>query len=332
MTIASRMRRLALTAVFGLLVALLPCSVMAEPTREQVDAADQAFAEGKRFAKAGHYDKACAAFEKSLGLAAASGTLLNLGDCYERQGKTATAWATFRASAALARNKKSSARASEALARAAALETRLAKLRVVVPDDVRVPKLTIQRDDVQLEATLWDDAVPVDPGPHRVRVEAPGYAAFERELTVPATAGVVELIVPPLTANERADAPRTSSGDGEVQRIFGFVLGSVGLVAIGVGLGVGVDAIVKNGRAEDEGCRDDLCPPQAHALRSEALTHAHVSTGLTVAGLVHVGAAVVLLLTAPSGELSDEATLEPLLDARLDAREEAMVFGLRGRW
>src|SRR5215470_12527028 len=74
------------------------------PSREELAAAEAAFDEGKRLSKA---------------------------------GKTATAWGTFRAAAAAARSKGNAGREREARARAVALEPKLSKLRIVVPDDAR---------------------------------------------------------------------------------------------------------------------------------------------------------------------------------------------------
>jgi serine/threonine-protein kinase len=316
------MRR-ALAASLWLLLSWLPREASAEPTSEHIAAADAAFEEGKRLASQGDHEAACSAFEKSQQLAPASGTLLNLGDCYERLGRTATAWAMFRASAAAARNsKKGAARTKEALARAAALEPRLVKLRVVVPPEVRVPDLSIQRDGVPLEASMWDVAVPVDPGPHRVRVEAPGHEVFEHAARVPTT-GVVELIVPRLSRLDEQPTVRPASNGG-VQPIFGLVLGAIGLAAIGVGLGVGIDAILVNARSNEAGCRDGLCPADALALRDRALTEAHVSTGITSAGLAHVAAGLILVITAPSGDAQVGPDVGML--------EDGVFVGVRGRW
>ena len=57
--------------------------------------ADALFAEGRRAAQAGDYDRACASFAASLALDRAAGTLLNLADCEERRGRLAEAQRLF---------------------------------------------------------------------------------------------------------------------------------------------------------------------------------------------------------------------------------------------
>src|SRR5262245_29076470 len=122
--------RFAVAASALMLVALglVAAASAGEPSREAAAAAEAAFDEGKRLAAKRLYEEACAKFEESQRLAPASGTLLNLADCYERLGRTASAWATFRAAAAEARARGKAARDEEARARAAALEPRLSKL------------------------------------------------------------------------------------------------------------------------------------------------------------------------------------------------------------
>ena len=54
-------------------------------------AAEAAFAEARALMQKGRFDEACPKLEASLSLDPALGTLLNLGDCYEKVGKTASA-------------------------------------------------------------------------------------------------------------------------------------------------------------------------------------------------------------------------------------------------
>jgi predicted negative regulator of RcsB-dependent stress response len=77
-------------------------SLAAEDTAT-LAAAEAAFDAARKHLDAGELDQACAKFEASQRLSPAVGTLLNLADCHERAGRTATAWATFRSCATLAR-------------------------------------------------------------------------------------------------------------------------------------------------------------------------------------------------------------------------------------
>src|SRR5512145_2755140 len=53
------------------------------------------FDEARALVAAGKVADACPKFEESQRLDPGPGTLFNLADCYERSGRTATAWLTF---------------------------------------------------------------------------------------------------------------------------------------------------------------------------------------------------------------------------------------------
>ena len=54
------------------------------------------FNEGRRLVGLGKLAEACPKFEASFSLVPGIGTQLNLADCYQQLGRTASAWATFR--------------------------------------------------------------------------------------------------------------------------------------------------------------------------------------------------------------------------------------------
>jgi len=320
------LRAATVLVVMGLTTPALAQEGSSEPGPDVVARADAAFHDAKRLLDEERIEEACAKFEASQSLAPGSGTLLNLGDCYERLGRTASAWATFRAAAALARSKNKAERAEEGVARAAALERRLSKVRIVVPDDVRgTPGLVVQRGDVEVDPTRFGAATPVDPGLVVVRADAPGYAGWSTTLTIPKTPGVVNVEVPALRLQtpEPAPAPAPAPGrapeppppptanhPGLVQQIVGGALGGLGLVAVGVGTYFGVRAlrIEEDSNREDFCNQDDFCTNDGLELRDDALSHAHASTGLIFGGAAVAITGLVVFLTAPSA--GDEAPVE----------------------
>ena len=62
-------------------------------------AAEALFQEARQLMKTGAYAEACPKLFDSNRLDTAVGTLLYLGECYEKSGKTASAWTTFLAAA-----------------------------------------------------------------------------------------------------------------------------------------------------------------------------------------------------------------------------------------
>src|SRR6187431_1087071 len=116
-----RLARLTLlTPALGL--ALYAGSAAAQASASDKAAAEALFDQGVRLMKQNGFAEACPKLEESYRIDPAVGTLLYLGECYERVGKTASAWATFREAASLATNSGQPDRARVAAARAQELE------------------------------------------------------------------------------------------------------------------------------------------------------------------------------------------------------------------
>src|SRR5882672_4544932 len=78
------------------LLALLPGTVHADATAAEKVAAEALFDDGRKLLADGRFAPACEKFEQSEHIDPAVGTLLYLAECYEKSGRTASAWATFR--------------------------------------------------------------------------------------------------------------------------------------------------------------------------------------------------------------------------------------------
>jgi hypothetical protein len=168
-------------------------------------AAEALFEDGRRLMAAGQTAEACKRFAESNALEPSSGKLLNLALCHEQMGKTATAWAEYRAAARLARDQGRADRAAVADAKVAELEPALAHLtpRAAAP----VPGLKIALGEMVLDETALGVLVPVDPGEHEVVVSAPGRRAWtgrvtiangeRRTIEIPALEEEVALVPPP---------------------------------------------------------------------------------------------------------------------------------------
>ena len=111
-------------AVVSITVALGSPAIAGAQTASDVALADALFKDATQLAGEGRYAEACTKFSESQRLATGIGVTMHLADCYEKTGRTASAWAEFREAEKLAREHEDP-RAELAKARAAALDRKL---------------------------------------------------------------------------------------------------------------------------------------------------------------------------------------------------------------
>ena len=155
---------------FALLLALaLACVSHGARADENVATAQVLFEEGRALMARGEYAAACSKLEGSQSLDPGPGTEYNLALCYEKMGKTASAWASYLSAATAYKATKRPDWETRARERATALEAALSKLTIVLPRDA--PKdLRVSRNGVAVIASALGVAVPVDPGRHVISV------------------------------------------------------------------------------------------------------------------------------------------------------------------
>src|SRR5436189_3072489 len=124
-------RSLSAIAVFCVLWLARP-SALSLAAESDAAGARVLFAEGRKLVDAGNYAAACPKFEDSFRLDPGVGTNFNLADCFERIGRTASAWARFLDVAAATKAAGQVERERVARWRAAALERRLTRMIVEV--------------------------------------------------------------------------------------------------------------------------------------------------------------------------------------------------------
>src|SRR5580692_11941446 len=121
---------------------LLATAGIARAQRTGADAAATAlFDEGRRLMDQHRWGDACPKLAESERLAPSGGTLLNLAECYEHTGQTASAWVAWKDAASRANAAGKADVEKRALAKAAALEPTLAHLTVTVDSASDVPGL-----------------------------------------------------------------------------------------------------------------------------------------------------------------------------------------------
>jgi tetratricopeptide (TPR) repeat protein len=278
------------------------------PSPQSRALAEALFREGKALGESGNITAACLKFEESQRLDPALGTLLHLAACYESEGKTASAWAAFGAAQELAQRAKQRDRAALARQRATELEKKLS--RIVISVAQPVDGMTVEMDGRILSGPMLSMPLPLDPGVHVISVEAPGKKSWTAQLDVEQGPTTITLEVPrleeavvesPPTAKPRPPEPARAAGEPDssasTSRIAGFILGGVGLAAIGVGSYFGLRA-ASQAKDADEHCSGSLCTQEGldghDASRTSALI-ANIGFGVGLAGL---GGATFLLLTS----------------------------------
>jgi hypothetical protein len=206
------------------------------------------FAEGRSLMDAERYEEACPKLEESLRLDHGMGTQFNLAHCWDKLGRTASAWALFLDVAAAARAGNQPQREAAARERATALEPKLTRLKVTLTEPTADTK--VMRDDQEVGRAAWGMAVPVDPGDHVIRVTASGKETWTQEVKVPANSKTFSVTVPALadlpvaetpngatsteTAPTEVGAERVESDTGS-QKIAALVIGGVGVAALATG-------------------------------------------------------------------------------------------------
>jgi tetratricopeptide (TPR) repeat protein len=276
------------------------------PARAQDAATAQAlFEEGRSLLQQQQYEKACPKFEESQRLGPASGTLLNLGECYAKLGKTASAWAAFKEAIPAAHSAGQADREQFARERIAEIEPKLVKLSVDVTRPP-APQLVVKRDGVVLGEAAWGTPVPVDPGSHVVEASAPGKATWKTTVEV-RSAPSTSVVVPAL---ESAHDDATSDGSKSLltQRNIGLGVAGIGVVAVAIGAVFGLNAISTNDSAKSH-CRDgNLCDPTGLDDLDSARSQATLSTVFFVGGAAALGAGAYLFFTAPHVEVAPAVT------------------------
>jgi serine/threonine-protein kinase len=314
---------------------MLPLWLVAAGAHAQVTAGDKATAEalfdrGISLMREGKLEEACARLEQSQAIERGIGTMLYLAECYEKSGRTASAWALFREAASEAQAAGQVERAVAGRQRAERLEPSLTKLTVEVPESSRVPGLEIVRNGTPIPRGAWGLPLPVDPGEQRIQVQAPGYEPHTLVIAVERGTSSARVDVPPLVRAPLpavSDAAAAQSAPGQPTplpsvavttepptksklKLVGIIVGGVGVALLAVGGGFGIRAINKNNDANEAGCKGKTCTDDDGVhLTNQALTASKVANvGIIGGGALLVGGLLTYFL-APKTERQTKVAL-----------------------
>jgi hypothetical protein len=278
-----------------------PFPLAAQP--RDAAAAEALFRQGREASEAGDHRTACEKFKESNRLDPAVGTVFNIADCEEKLGRLATAWTLFQEVAQ--RLPTNDDRHAIAKSRASALEPRLPRLTVKLGGDVP-PGTLVERDGVELGAASLDTALPVDPGPHSVRVSAPGRKAGVFRVVLRES----EVRTLDVEAGPALDSPGGEPAGGGTPepsssgtRTLGYVLGGIGIAGLGVGVVTGVMVLDRKSTADDN-CPEKRCNQQGFDAAESGRTLGVVSTAGFVVGAVGLAAGAYLVLKSKPEQAS----------------------------
>lgn len=269
-------------------------------------AAQVLFDEGQAFREQEKWAEAAKKFEASQRLDPSVGTQLNLALCFEKLGRTASAWINYHEVSQISSDR----RAGFAKEQADRLEPNLVMLHLKIKR--RIPGMRVTRGDEVMEEPTWNEPVPVDPGTYDIVVKAPGHLPWRETVELTAKGETIELAVPALIEDPNAPKddvvpdPRPEAPPPEpdnTQLIAGAVVAGLGVIGIGIGVGLAVVGHNKN----DESlafCPSDpnMCFAEGVSLREEAQSLQAGYFGAFIVGGAALVTGLVVILLAPSGD------------------------------
>ncbi len=296
-------------------------SAHADPSTQEKALASRLFDDASKLMSDDKAAAACPKFAESERLDPELGTLLHLGECYAKVGKTASAWASFKEAGDIA-GQRNDPRTPKIRERIANLEKSLANLVIVVPEG-EPGTLEIRQDGAVVGRASWGTSIPIDPGEHKITATAPGTKDREATVTIANRGQTTTVQLPPIeylpvpvglaVPGGGAAAQQTNTASSEEARPWftthreavAAVVGGVGLVGIGVGAAFGLMAKSTYDKSASH-CNGDHCDTTGHDDRQSAFGKATVSTvAFGVGGAALIGG-VVLWLTAPKSHASEQ--------------------------
>ena len=287
------------------------------------------FEHGRTLLKQGDYPAALTQFEAAAKAMRTFGILLNIAECQEKLGRTASAWATWREARAVASEGHRADDETLASERQKAVEPALSRLTIVVPQGADAADLEVRRDGVVVPREAWGRPIAVDPGRHPIEARASGRKTWSFDVFVPGNAANQTVTIAPLQSDpvpparsspiaEEAARPPVSvqaapatmtlpaspvapaqEGSGvSGQRVAGWILGGFGIAGVGAGI-----AIALAGQSQhNDAVTTDLAGNISKAQGMEAQADMTKNVGYVTlgGGGAFLITGLVLALTAPS--------------------------------
>jgi len=349
------------------LLAAAAFATAADPARAEpgdLVVAEALFRDGKELLAKKDYARACIKLGESFRRDPATGTLLALAMCHEREGKIASAWGEYVDVAVRSKIESRPDREKAARAKASELEPAVSRLKVTLSEEAAgIPSLVVKYNGAVIGAALLGTALPVDGGIQSVEVSAPGRKPWAAKVDMAATGDRRTIRVPdlddaaaaPAPAKPRAESPKTMPepvSDAETPRMnvesnpttppaadsrrgwtgfqrVGILTGIAGIAGLGVGGYFTLRAISKNNDSK-AGCMEDLCTPSAKQDRLDARSAGNFATVALIGGGALTAAGATMLLFGGRSRSSSSKPAAAWREAYPVVGSEAMGAVVRG--
>ncbi len=286
-------------------------------------AAEAMFQQGKTHMDAMRYAEACADFAVSESLDSSVGTLLNLGECNAKLGKTASSWASFTKAAVKAKREGEQRGMEFAKQRAAEVEPLMTRVELRFqgepPAGLKITRETEGMRKAVDMSLLVGSAVPVDPDAYLIVATAPAHKMWKKSVEVAGQGQTVVVEIPMLEAGPVERNPAGSAGtstvimqappkdSGATRKLIALAVGGVGIAAATTGFIFGARANSDLNKSESR-CEGNVCDQAGVDLVADAKSSANISTVLVSLGGAALIAGGVLWFTAPSSSKKGETS------------------------
>jgi hypothetical protein len=318
-----------LVGAAGVCVSAISGVALGGPAESPLPMAQALFEEGRTLMAEGRLTEACDKLSESQRLDPASGTLLNLAVCHEKQGKTATAWAEYKNVAALAGREHNAERERLATLRIRDVEPKLSRFSLVPADTFVGRALTVKIDGTIFREAAWKTAMPIDPGAHHVEIQLAEGHTWSGTLTVAAAAEPLMIVVVDdrRVVERRSPAPEPGSahaaGAAARRRRLPYELGAASALALGAGTYLGLQA-KSEWDERNAHCPGGACDAVAVRAATQARRYAVATDAAMAVGLVGLGFTTYFAITALA-----PARQEPAVELRATRDSFELTWGGR---
>jgi hypothetical protein len=275
------------------LVATTERDARAEPTPSELVTARELFERGMELERDREWTEALAVFRRIAAIVSTPKVHFHLGLCLEETGHWVEALNEFQAAELPYAGTRDPALLAEASAHADSLKRRIPRV-VIVVEGASEPVVRV--DEAPLSATLLGVEVPMDPGRHRLVVDAPGRRRLDKPIDLVAGSPVLRVDV--RLVEESPGPSRASPSSATVRPTSGGGPGAPAFLVGGIGVALlGGAAVFYGLRAQTIADLDQACSPD-HVCPESVRDDASRGRAYTTTGNVLLGIGLVTVVTA----------------------------------